>query len=934
MRWSLTALRRLREGRSPLAALFVLVLLTAFIAAAAPRLLERQADRALRAEVASGSVTDRNIQLSQEGRLAAGGPDDAIAPVEDVGQRLADQLPASIASLVTGRTTVIASPRWSAVDGVSTLSTVALRIDPSAATGIRYAAGGPPSGRIQTLPATPSPDGSIPIGAGPTTIYEAALSSETARALGVTVGDRILLKIDPSDRLASGKRADPAGIDVTGIFDVVAPDDPSWFDDPRLLRPTPRFVGANTEYLDATALLDPAAYTTLLTVTERVELPLQYAWRLAVDTSGLRAADVETLHADLRRLEGLYPPSATTDPSAVHLRTGLLRLLEAFEAAWVAVSTVLTVAVIGPIAIAAAAIWLVATFLARGRRPAIEIWRGRGVSALEVALTAAFEGLLVTVPAAAIAAGLAIALLPGGPDTASILAATAVAAAATVLLVVALRAGPAAATRRAREADPVRRVSPRRLALEALVVILAILGAILLRDRGVRGASSTGELASADPFVAAVPVLVGLAVSLVAMRLYPVVMRVAAVGAGARRDLVPSLAFRRAARGGSGGAILLVLLVAVAIGVFSSIALVHLDRAADAVGWQAVGAPFRVTRTVGSGVLPAGLDLATLPSVPAGTVTGVAEAYRSTVSTIPDARTLDLLAIDGPAYEAIVAGTPADPTLPPALLASPASTSTSAALPAIVSSDLASGRDGIPVGGALDVSIGGRAVHLQVVGVRSVFPTMALDEPFVVISLPALQAIHATSPETATDAFLAAPDGAADALRSGLAIADTGSLLASRAAVSDATGSSPAMEAVVTGVLVAAVAAVAYAGLALVIALALAGAARANEVGLLRSLGLTRRGAAGLLVLEHGPIVVVAFLAGVVLGIGLFAILQPGLGLEAIVGTSLEVPIAVDAGHLALLALAVVAVVGLALGLGAALQRAVAPAEAIRRELG
>ena len=72
---------------------------------------------------------------------------------------------------------------------------------------------------------------------------------------------------------------------------------------------------------------------------------------------------------------------------------------------------------------------------------------------------------------------------------------------------------------------------------------------------------------------------------------------------------------RRAVRSGSGDVILLVLLAAVALGAFASAVLVDLDRSADAIAWQEVGAPYQLTSP--SGPFPAGFAPAQLPGVSA-----------------------------------------------------------------------------------------------------------------------------------------------------------------------------------------------------------------------------------------------------------------------------------------------------------------------------
>src|SRR5262249_52665939 len=132
-------------------------------------------------------------------------------------------------------------------------------------------------------------------------------------------------------------------------------------------------------------------------------------------------------------------------------------------------------------------------------------------------------------------------------------------------------------------------------------------------DRGIKGESSTTSLASADPLIALVPALVGIAVGLAAIRLIPIPLRALGRVAATRPGLVPMLALRRAATSGTTGAVLLVLLATASIGAFSSAALVHLDRASTAAAWHEVGGAHRVTAQVGT--FPNGFDPAKLPGV-------------------------------------------------------------------------------------------------------------------------------------------------------------------------------------------------------------------------------------------------------------------------------------------------------------------------------
>ena len=140
----------------------------------------------------------------------------------------------------------------------------------------------------------------------------------------------------------------------------------------------------------------------------------------------------------------------------------------------------------------------------------------------------------------------------------------------------------------------------------------------------------------------------------------------------------------------------------------------------------------------------------------------------------------------------------------------------------------------------------------------------------------------------------------------------------------------PVTQAVRSLVLIAALVTAAYAALGVAAALALAGLARTQEVAHLRTLGLTSRGALALLVAEHGPLTFGAFVAGGLLGAGLFALLRPALGLGALVGAPVEVPVVLEPAVLVLILVLMTVVVTLGLLLGAALQRRVAPTDALR----
>jgi putative ABC transport system permease protein len=393
------------------------------------------------------------------------------------------------------------------------------------------------------------------------------------------------------------------------------------------------------------------------------------------------------------------------------------------------------------------------------------------------------------------------------------------------------------------------------------------------------------------------------------------VARVAAL----RRDLVPSLATRRVTRGGGGAAILIVLMATATIGTFAGATLVHLDRASEAVAWEEIGAPYRISAP---GPLPANFDASTLPGVEAS-------AGQYEVSSLVQNRFLPLqfVAIDAPAYEQVIAGATADVHLPPAMLEE-----TGQPLPAIVSHHVTEGQEGVGVGGTFTLVVEGYSIQFRVAQVRDSFPGMAANQAFVVASRDQVRALRGgPGVRTTTAAYLKAPPSAAADIRARMLHDDPEATVESRAERIASIEESPMTRGLVAGVTASSFIAFAYAALAVSAALALAGAARAIEIAHLRTLGLTRREALGLVVVEHGPTIVVAFVAGVALGLGLFAALRDGLGLASLVGAPIVVDVGVDPVQLGLVLLAIVTIVALGIALGAALQRNAAPVAAVRR---
>jgi putative ABC transport system permease protein len=534
----------------------------------------------------------------------------------------------------------------------------------------------------------------------------------------------------------------------------------------------------------------------------------------------------------------------------------------------------------------------------------------------------ALEGLLVAVPAAAIAVVAAIALIDIGRARPSVVAAAVVVAVAVAVLVatvvpIARSTGP---ERRPGDREP-GRAGGRRLVLEALVVGLAIGGAWLLRERGIATTTATvqGRPAGFDPLIAAVPALAGIAAGIIAVRLFPVAMRAASGLGRRRRGLVALLATRRAADGGAGSAVLLVLLATATVGAFAAVSLDNLDRGADLAAWQSVGADYRIEAP--NGGLPSSLDRTKLPGAEA-----VASEYRGSVEINLTGAQVMYVAVEGANLRQVLAGSPAAPDLPAGF----DQPSGSGPIPAIISREVAESARGVKPGDTFNLSVQGYTLPYVAAAVVDDFPGLPTDRAFVVAAREQFLARAPQASLVPTQLLVRAPASAAGPLRDFVGKVAPSITVTSQAEDAAARRASPVTGAVRSLILVAALVTAAYAALGVAAALALAGLARTQETAQLRTLGLTRRQSAALLLAEHGPVTLAAFLAGGLLGAALFAMLRPAMGLGSLVGATIEVPVVLEPALLLAILVAMTVVVGFGLWLGAVLQRRVAPVAALR----
>lgn len=962
MTWLVDPLRRLRQGRVALAGVALLVAITVFAAVAGPRLYERVSGESIRSAVLAIPPADRVVQLSEVDTGLPSQPR-TFKDQSSAGAAVAHLFPGPLPAILGSAVTIVETPSTRVVEGTSLAAELRLRIMEGASDHIHLVGGRASTGAVTFVP-DPLHSGGSGDGQAPATIpqFEAEISNVAADKLGLAPGAVLVLAPDPLlDPLAGGGAV---GVTITGIFEVDSATDPYWTDDARVRGYTLREFSSNVTFVQTTLLLSPDAYGPLAFGTAMhgpssggytiAQPALRVSWRYAADPSRIDPADLDPIVSALRRLQATYPilPLNASSPS---IQTGLLRRLVGLQAPWGAAGALLALSTIGAAMVAFACLGLVIALGADERRRIVVIQRERGSSALQAVAGGVVEALVTVLPGAVLGVFLATWLLPRGDVGLSLVAAAGIAitvAAMEVTPTIRAVAGPPRLLARAPRVA--RSVGPRRLVLEAVVVGVTVAGAAMLRGRGLQagtpgpaagtvgsGPTTLAGTTGPDPFLAIVPVLVGLAAGIIALRIVPVLLSALAWLAARRPGLGAVLSARRAARGPGASRVLLIVLAIATLGGFASATISGLDGSADLQAWQDVGAAYRIdasTDWLGSGtVLPPELVSASLPGVRSAIPAHIGRISLSTGGQ------RELVALDASRYAALLDGSPialdvtADLLRPPTPGAAggsgPAPGTPEDPLPAVLSSGSVGAYRSLAVGDVFRIATATKPVTFRVVELLDTFPGMPAGTPFVIVSWPAVDAVAPGGLVGTTSLYLDAPPAASASLEAVAHAVSPQAVVSSQAAEAATLGSQGVVQVVSAGVVVLAGVALLYAALAIIAAFALTAAARADETAQLTTLGLSDRQSRSMLFVEFGPPVVLAVMAGWALGLGLFSYLAPGLGLAAILGVLVTASPSVDALQLGLLAVLIGGILWLGVALGALAQRRAAWA-AIRRGTG
>ncbi|CBG67688.1 putative membrane protein [Streptomyces scabiei 87.22] len=842
---------RLRAFAGTSVALAVLVAVTAALAAAYPRAVDRYGDAGLRRAVEQALPDQTTVQLQApqswmdtveelEAALRAGPLDEARAEVLAAAE--APLVPDRAQSSYGVRTTVPleAPDRWLPQPaGYPAQLVLAAQQDLASHARLR-------EGRLPRTTDTPATSA--------TTRVEAAVTVETARALRIRVGSVIHLP-------RSGK--DPLAVEVTGIVAPRVPEGAYWSALPVLRTPVlsrpPQLMPTDVHWLGG-LLLAPDAGPALLGTPGR---PERY-WNVAPDTATLHGRDLDRTASAVAALEsgpGLQRLRSAVD-DGLEAQTNLDAVLADHARLRSGIVPLLLLAAVGAGSLAVIVLSMAGGVAADRRRAELALLRARGASLTGLAGRLLAETAVVAVPAGALGLTVALLALPGARTGPAITAALAVTLTACAALP--LRAVVAHRTVRmheGRQDAAAARPSRRRTVAELTVLVIASGAVVALRRQG------SGSTA----LVAAAPLLTGVVAALLLARLHPLPLRALSGAATRMRGLVIPLSLAQVARA-PGFAVLplLALLSALTTAAFGGSVLAGVTEARDRAALLDVGADGRVESITGA--LP--------PTLPdrVERMPGVRDVAEASVSY--DAKpeqgsgSLPLAAVDPGTYARLARRTGLGPFDAARLTPKDGATagSTGRPLPALASSGVV---DEYGTGPHSVLLADGTSVTVRIVLVRDRTPAVSGDE-FLIVDRAGLP--RGAAPTTTLLLTGDALNGRA--LRA--AAKGSAATVRLRTEERDRHVDSPLQSgaerlygaAVATGA--------GYAVLALVLTVLRTAPERAALLARLRTMGMTRSQGRRLLILTALPQAFLAAAGGVLTGWAAIHLLAPGVDLSAL----------------------------------------------------
>jgi putative ABC transport system permease protein len=717
-----------------------------------------------------------------------------------------------------------------------------------------------------------------------------AISTDAAEQLQLKVGDQIGYS--------------PAPAVVAGVYELNDPGDPYWVHEENLARVTFEKKQGELPTARLNVYVDPGSLAGLPSAFQIGKLSAF----IPIEPSGFDYAEAAEIQTQVRQVQATQV--ALPFFGNLGFRSGLPDVIDRAVQRVTSASALLALSVSGLLGVLLAVFALGVQSVISRRRPALALAAARGAGALQLRSAMVLEGLLLSVPGAALGLGGAVLLLPGEVGLEGWIVPIALALAPPVLF------GVMTSPRRLR--DPrgdlqVRSRSRVRWIAEVAVAGLAVLSLFLLARRGLVASSAAVGI---DPLLAATPLLLAAAVCIGVLRLYPAPLRAVQRLLRRRRGSTGVLGAARAIRDPAlGFAAALALVVGISVVVFS-VVMATTMRAGLVQGAQ---------DTIGADIQVHAQDLPSSVIDGIGEIDGVREAVAVAMVTGVD------LAVDADSTEVLVvlADTAAMHEVRPDL--PDLSAKDDGGIPVLVSSDWV---DRIP-----DVSLNMGGTPLVQAGVirSDAIPGATRHFVYVDSAFAGALGVSAADPERAF-VRLAAGASAAEVAAQIEALVTPAQQERYRGLVDVLTAdalltelrSSPTVSSIESALLIAAAASLLLTMLTVVLASVAAATARNRLVGVLRILGMSPRQLRAIQAWELGPVAITAVVVGTLLGLALPFIVTSALDLRPFVGGQAQPGPAVDPVWLLAAVGAFVLVVVLAGVVAAALGRRFAPAGTLK----
>lgn len=678
---------------------------------------------------------------------------------------------------------------------------------------------------------------------GERTEIDVVLSAAAAEAASVRIGDVLEFTDANVDDIVAV---------VSGIIAADEQGSPRWRDMPGLWSPA-----QNESVVSFTALTSVDGMSAAEPLFAN---PVTATIRLAPEPTEFSSESITTTIGQISalRLDGSSLAGATA--ADLEVRSGFDSALDEYPSRARAAVAQMLVLIAGVLGVACAVVMLLSRLVVARRAAELALERARGSSLAAIVIRSLLESLLVSALAGVIGVVLSGGL-PANPAGIVVILAVGVLAApiqSAVLIARADRSGRRTAANRGDRREVQRRGQARRLVVEAFIVVVAGAALVAVRNRGLLQTRTDGV----DPLLAAAPVLLAIAVTVIVLRVYPVVVRFAMRLGRRSRGALGTIGAMQAER-----AIAVLPLAALTLAVSLVVSgglLVETVRSGQVdASWQRTGAEARVEGSFTPDEVAA---VAAAPGVTAAS--GLLTVNESRVAVGAESALVTVVAVDSSLGE-VLERLPGDVDHDVSALFAEGDT-----VPILVDESLAR-----RLSGDVTITIAGETRETITVTVVGTFDGGADgydNGPFIYISREALTAQIAFTVEITQVLAMGPGADAAVAKLDGTVFSRT-QWLADRQQQALVSG--------VTTVMLASTGAVAVLALIGLVASVLAGArTRRRALSLLRTLGMNARLGWWLALSELAPIVLAALVGGVAAGVAIILVLGGSFGLETLAG--------------------------------------------------